>query len=312
MIKVACVQCNVVFGNPGANARRAIEDLAELKNAGIDLAVYPEAYLTGYCVDSPSEAARIAIAADSQPILDIQKACEELDIMAVVGFAEREALGSGLKALGSEGVSRGGAANAETRSSAPEPKAQSPEPPLFNTAAIFEPGKAVRFYRKSHLPELGLDKFVCRGHGPLEVFDTRIGKIGVLICFDMRMPETARVLALNGAQLLILPTNWPEGAEVTADYVAIARAAENRIFVATCDRVGEENGFKFIGKSKIIDPSGKVLASAGASEETIVAELDLEIAKQKRVVTVPGKYEIEAFKARRPELYLDLVRNLEG
>ncbi|MES1228348.1 MAG: carbon-nitrogen hydrolase family protein, partial [Armatimonadota bacterium] len=188
---------------------------------------------------------------------------------------------------------------------------RAPSSKLYNTAAIFEPGKPTRFYRKSHLPELGLDKFVCTGHGPLDVFDTRIGKIGVLICFDFRMPEACRVLALKGALILILPTNWPEGAEITADYTPVTRATENRMFVATCDRVGTENGFKFIGRSKIIEPSGKVLASAGDSEETLIADIDLAFANQKRVVTVPGKYEIEVFKARRPELYLELTRDLE-
>jgi len=118
------------------------------------------------------------------------------------------------------------------------------------------------------------------------------------------------IAALNGAQLLVLPTNWPEGAETNADHTAITRAMENRIFVATCDRVGEENGFKFIGRSKIVDPSGKVLASADDTEKVLVADLDLDLANRKRVITIPGKYELEVFKARRPELYGDLTRNL--
>jgi 5-aminopentanamidase len=276
MIKVACVQCDVVFGDPEANARKAVEDLVSLKKGGVDLAIYPEAYLTGYCFDTALGARKGAIAADSAPLQSIRQAAEHSDIMAIVGFAEVD----GDK--------------------------------LYNSAAIFEPGKEPVIYRKSHLPCLGLDNFVNEGEGPLRVLDTRIGKIGVLICFDMRMPEATRALALQGAQLLVLPTNWPEGAEVTADYIAVARAWENRIFVATCDRVGTENGFKFIGKSKIVDVSGKVLAAAGDSEETIVAELDLTLANQKRIVTIPGRYEVEVFKARRPELYLDLTRDLEG
>ena len=286
MTKIACVQSNVVFADPAANTAKAIDHLRMLKKEGVEFVVFPEAYLTGYCVDSAEAAGKIAIDARSSYIEELRQTCEGLDMMAVVGFAESEGLG--LEAQGS------GDGNSS----------------LFNTAVLFEPGQAPRFYRKSHLPELGLDKFVCGGHGPLEVFDTRIGKIGILICFDMRPPEAARVLALNGAQLLVLPTNWPEGAETNADHTAITRAMENRIFVATCDRVGEENGFKFIGRSKIVDPSGKVLASADDTEKVLVADLDLDLANRKRVITIPGKYELEVFKARRPELYGDLTRNL--
>ena len=294
-MRIACVQSNVVFGDARANACKAVDDLNRLKSQGVELAVFPEAFLTGYCVESSADAQKIAIPIDSLHIELIRKTCDELDMMAVVGFAE---------AFTREGSPAGGLAGSQAR--------RLSGPGIYNSAALFEPGQAPRFYRKSHLPELGLDKFVCPGHGPLEVFETRIGRIGILICFDFRMPEACRVLALKGAQILILPTNWPEGAETTADYTPITRATENRMFVATCDRVGEENGFKFIGKSKIIHPSGKVLASAGDAEETLVADIDLADADQKRVVTVPGKYEIEVFKARRPELYSELTRNLEG
>jgi predicted amidohydrolase len=282
MTKIACVQSNVVFNDPAANTALAIVRMKELRAQDVELVVFPEAYLTGYCVDSAESAGNIAIDAHSKYIGHLSQACEELEMIAVVGFAE---------------------------SVTHQDPATGHRTILFNTAALFEPGREVRFYRKAHLPELGLDKFVCQGHGPLEVFDTRIGKIGILICFDLRPPEATRVLALNGAQILILPTNWPEGAERNADHTPITRAMENRIFVATCDRVGEENGFKFIGRSKIVDPSGKVLASAGDQEEVIFAELDLDFANQKRVVTVPGKFEIEVFKARRPDLYSDLTRD---
>jgi predicted amidohydrolase len=85
--------------------------------------------------------------------------------------------------------------------------------------------------------------------------------------------------------------------------VAIARAVENRIFVATCNRTGTENGFRFIGRSKIIHVTGRVLAAAGDGEETIVADLDLAEARQKRNVIIPGKYEVDVVGCRRSELY---------
>lgn len=274
MIRIACVQSNVVFGDPSANTKKAIADLEFLKEQGVQLAVFPEAFLTGYCVECAEDARQIGIQASE--LEDLRRACDRLDMMAVVGFAEREG---------------------DT---------------LFNSAALLEPDCPPRVYRKSHLPELGLDKFVGQGKGPLQLFETRIGKIGVLICFDMRFPEATRMLALQGADLIVLPTNWPEGAEVSADHIAIARAAENRVFFATCNRVGEENGFRFIGRSKIVSPTGQVLAAAGGEEETIIADLDFALARQKRTVAIPGKYETEVFKARRPDLYSGLDRDFAG
>ncbi len=269
-MRVACVQANVAFADPASNIASAILRLEKLRLEGVELAVFPEAFLTGYCVDCMADAERIALPASA--VSPLQEAADRIGISLVVGFAE---------------------AGAEA---------------IYNSAALIEPGVATRFYRKCHLPDLGLDKFVKPGDD-LPVFDTAFGKIGILICFDLRMPEATRVLALRGAELIVLPTNWPEGAETSAEHVCIARAAENRIFMATCNRVGEENGFRFIGCSKIVGPSGKVLAAAGTNEDVITADIDLAEARIKRNVMIPGKYETAVFDARRPELYGEIVRS---
>jgi len=178
---------------------------------------------------------------------------------------------------------------------------------LYNAAALFEPGKLPHLYRKTHLPFLGYDNFVRAGDS-LPVFDTRIGRIGILICYDLRPPEPSRVLALKGAELIILPTNWPEGAEMAADHMAATRAAENKVFYAACNRCGTENGFTFIGKSGIYGLAGQTLAKAGPGEEVIIAEMDLNLARNKRNVVIPGKYELAVFESRRPELYREISR----
>lgn len=269
-MKLACVQTDVVFGNPEANASAAIRHLESLAEAGVELAVFPEAFLTGYSVDTALEATAIAIDREDDSLLRLQAAANRFDIVVILGFGEKDGDN------------------------------------LYNCAALLEPGVAPRFYRKSHLPCLGLDRFVLPGN-ELPVFDTRLGRIGILICFDLRAPEATRVLALAGADLLVLPTNWPEGAETSADYVAIARAHENRIFIATCNRVGEEGGFRFIGRSKILAASGKVLAGAGGGEEVLTADIDLAEARQKRIINVPERYEIDVHATRRPELYGSLL-----
>jgi len=266
-MKVAAVQMDVFFGKVAANVARVNRHLTTLKGQRVDLAVFPEAALTGYCYDSKEDALASALdLANSTALEDIQDVCNTLDISAVVGFAERE----GDK--------------------------------LYNSAAYLEPGAPARIYRKTHLPCLGMDRFAEVGQ-KLEVLDTRHGKLAILICFDLRFPEAARTLALAGAEIIVLPTNWPEGAEVSAEHISIARAAENRVFVITCNRVGTENDFRFIGKSKIIHPSGRVLSGAEALEVIIVAELDPAEARQKRTINSPGRYETDVFAPRRPDLY---------
>jgi len=273
-MRIACVQSHVVFGDPVANAAKAVSHIADLKQRGVELVLFPEAFLTGYCVDSESEATRIAIDSQSVALSMLREASEQYDVIVVAGYAEAE----------------GDA--------------------VYNTAALFEPGQASRTYRKTHLPHLGLDRFV-RAGDELPVFETRLGRIGILICFDQRPPEATRTMALQGADLIVLPTNWPVGAEVAAEHLSIARAAENRVFLATCNRVGEENGFTFIGRSKVVHPTGRLLAAAGAEEEVLIADLDFADARQKRTVNIPGKYETEVFASRRPELYVGLTGKTE-
>lgn len=240
--------------------------LRNAKAAGVEIAVLPEAFLTGYCVGSRSQAEQIAIPRTHDSIARLEEAIQDLGVIAVVGFAESD---------GGE---------------------------LYNSAVLLEPGREPRFVRKTHLPELGYDRFATAGD-ELALFETALGTVGVLICFDMRHSEAAKALALRGADLICLPTNWPVGAEVSAEHICIARAAENRVFFATCNRVGAENGFTFIGRSKLIGVTGNVLAAAGAEAEMIVADVDFAEARIKRTVTIPGEYETTLDVSRRPELY---------
>lgn len=172
---------------------------------------------------------------------------------------------------------------------------------VYNVATLFLPDGSRHEYRKTHLPFMGADRF-CAPGDRLEPVDTPWGRIGVLVCFDLRFPEPARTLALKGADLILVPTNWPQGAEISADHIALARAAENRVFVATCNRVGEERGFRFIGRSKIVAIDGGVIEAAEGDETILSADIDLSLARDKRRIVIPGEYETDAF-ARRPELY---------
>jgi len=289
--RVACVQAPAILGDPAANLETVKEYLQALAEDGVDIVVFPECFLTGYVVSTEEEARRIALTATeaaseyedveedafymSEEIAQLDALCEELDIVCVVGYAAETALGE-----------------------------------LVNECVLIEPGQFPAVYRKTHLPCLGFDNFAMTGDD-LPVFETRYGRIGMAICYDLRIPETLRVLALKGADLVILPTNWPEGADFSADSVAPVRAMENKVFLATCNRCDEEGGFRFIGKSGIFGLNGEPLAKAGSEPEVIVANLNLPAARDKRNVNPVTGYATEVFAARQPDLYDVIVSGQE-
>lgn len=269
-MRIAVVQSGVVYRAPLVNAAALAGHLANLRSEQVDLAVLPEAYLTGYCAASPHEAVEMAIpvpaeSGKTEVWARVREAVETTGIGAVVGYA---------------GLAKGA---------------------VVNAATMWLPGREPMTYFKSHLPHLGVDRFAQPGTD-LPVFDTPWGKVGILICYDLRIPEPSRVLALRGAQLIILPTNWP-GTNQAADLFTVVRASENKVFLAACDRVGEESGFRFIGRSGIYGPDGACLAKAGESEEVLIADLDLSQALDKRNVYIPGEYELDLWGCRQPGLY---------
>ena len=273
-MRIACCQMDVELGNWEKNFLRIAQKVRELADQKADLALFPEAALTGYCVATPQEAAAIALPSDSIYFDRLADLSRETGVAIVVGYAAVEA-----------GV-------------------------VTNRATFFDGGQRVT-YQKTHLPILGLDRFVEPGD-ELFTFETRFGRLGMLICYDLRLPEPARALALMGAELILMPTNWPLGAEVSADVIAPVRALENRVFLATCNRIGHEAGFEFFGHSRVFGPSGVVLAEAASDEGVVWAEIDLAEAREKRVVTRPGQHEVELFGSRRPDLYGSIASSNVG
>src|SRR5207249_9367212 len=121
-------------------------------------------------------------------------------------------------------------------------------------------------------------------------------------------PESGRMVKLQGAQVLCIPTNWPIGSD-SWEHTPKVRATENHLVVIAADRVGEERGFRFAGHSQIVDFTGGVLAEAGETEETILcADADLAAADTNRVVRVPGLWEFDRMEARRPEMYTAITK----
>ena len=141
---------------------------------------------------------------------------------------------------------------------------------VFNAAVLAGPDGLVGSYRKVHLPFLGVDRFTTPGNRPFEVFDVAGVRVGILICYDGGFPEAVRELALRNADLVVLPTNWPPGAETMAEYAVNTRAMENAIYFLAANRVGKERGFRFIGTSRICDPAGNTLAGANGQDECVI------------------------------------------
>jgi len=235
---------------------------------GVELAVFPECALTGYVYRSLEEALEVAEPVPGPASERVCRAAERLGVYVVVGMLER----------------------ADGR--------------CYNTAIVAGPNGFEGLYRKTHILCLGVDRFTTPGDIPYHVYDLPIGRLGVLICYDLRFPEPARSLALQGAQIVVLPTNWPVSSTIQPDVFSRARAAENHVFVLAADRVGEERGARFLGRSQIVAPSGEVLAEGSKDAvEMLVRDVDASEADVKNVVVRAGEHEMDCFADRRPELY---------
>lgn len=270
-MKVAAVQMDITILAREQNLERILRRLEEAAGAGAKLAVFPECALNGYCYVSREEALPEAEEVPGPSTERIHAAARALGCTVVVGLLER---------VGDQ---------------------------IFNSAAVITPQGILGTYRKLHLPCLGIDWHTELGDKPFPVFATPQASLGVSICYDCSFPEPGRILKLKGAQILVIPTNWPLGSD-TWQHTPPVRAVENHMHVIACDRVGEERGFRFAGHSQIVDCNGTKLAEAGETEETILyAEIDPAAADQNRVIRQAGKWEFDRIANRRPEMYTALT-----
>jgi predicted amidohydrolase len=271
-VRVAAVQMDVMLGDLDRNLRAILDRLDTAAGAGARLVVFPECALSGYVFESREEAMSAAEPIAGSSLGTIAARCAERAVFAVVGMLERDG------------------------------------DRLFNACALVGPGGVVASYRKIHLPFLGVDRFVDPGDRPFAVVEAAGLRIGMHICYDGSFPESGRVMALLGADVLVLPTNWPTRAEPTAEHFPIVRAMENAVYVMAVNRVGSERGFPFIGRSSIVDPNGQILASGDHEcEQILLAEIDPALARTKRIVRVPGLHEIDRMADRRPAFYEAIV-----
>ncbi|MDE2571101.1 MAG: nitrilase family protein [bacterium] len=252
LIKLACLQFAPGVGRNDENRERSCALVAQAADAGARLCILPELSNSGYVFNRRDEALELAEEIPgSETVRAWEAIARERAVFIVAGAAERE----------------GGT--------------------LYNSAVLVGPGGYIGTYRKMHLWYEEKLFFEPGNHG-LPVFPTTIGRIGICICYDLWFPETVRLLALQGADVVCIPTNWvpvpgakTEGPPM-AIYLCMAAAHSNSVFVAAADRVGEERGQPFLGNSVVVGPDGWPIAGpAGpAADEILYAECNLVEARR--------------------------------
>ncbi len=259
--RVGFIQNLPVFGDIEANRQR-IAELAEEVEA--DLLVLPELFTTGYQFTSRDEAYNLAEPIPGPTTEFCTDLAKKKNLFVIAGLAERD----------------GDA--------------------VYNSSVITGPEGFIGRYRKIHLFDTEKNVFSAGEQAP-PVFELGAARVGVMICFDWRFPETARSLALKNADVIAHPSNLvlphcPQS--------MITRCLENRVYAITADRVGVEQRIEgetltFIGQSQVVDPDGNVLIRASADrEETAVVDIDLSKARQKSIN--PAN---DLFRDRRTDLY---------
>lgn len=260
-LRLALVQMHVDAGSPDANFERLEERLAEAVGGGAkpDLIMLPEMWNTGYALEQ--------IESIADPEGERTKAL-------LSGFARKH------------GVQIVGGSIAEKRAGG-----------VYNTIYAFdERGELTDDYSKIHLFRLMDEEKYLQAGERLGTLTAGGIQAGMMICYDIRFPELARKLALNGAQALFVPAQWPNPRIHHWRTLLMARAIENQMFVIACNRCGQSGETSFFGHSMIIDPWGEIIAEAGEQETVLRAEIDLALVEAVRA-------KIPVFEDRRPSLY---------
>lgn len=260
-MKISCIQLDMELGKVDENYAKA-EKLIEntVKSENPDLIILPETWSTGYF---PKE--------------NLESYCED-DCGRLKSEFSKLARDYGVN------IAAGSVANIKNGG-------------IYNTACVFDrDGKCVAEYDKTHLfTPMDEHKYFNFGGGTA-TFELDGIKCGIIICYDVRFPELVRTLALEKIELLIMSSQWPSTRVSHLQVLTSARAIENQMFVACCNSCGKAGDAVFGGASRIINPWGEVLASAGSGEEVITADCDFGIIEEIR-------NSINVFHDRRAEIY---------
>ena len=261
-MKCGFYQFNPEFGNPGKNLDTIINTLSKV-NA--DLVVLPELSLSGYLFLEKKEVSEYAEPVPGPSTEKLSELSKKKDMAIVIGMAEEE---------GGE---------------------------YYNSAVLITPDGEIQSYRKNHLfHEEKL--FFKKGNNGFPVFTVKGIKVGLLVCFDHMFPESARTLALQGAEIICHPSNLVLTGK--AQITTRSRSIENKVFWILANRYGTENrgekSLTYSGCSQISDPDGRIMIQAGEFEEGFYSvDIDPDLARDKQVTAL-----CDVFKDRRTDIYL--------
>ena len=255
-LRAAAIQFNIELGYIDANIDKAFAALRRVADRGARLAVLPEMWSCGYDYRNLTE-----LAGETPRVLEeLQEECGKLNLVTVGSLPELD----------------GGA--------------------IYNTAYVIDRGELLAAYRKLHLfSTMREDKFLASGNEAL-VADTSVGRLGLAICYDLRFPELFRKLALDGAEIVCLPAEWPKPRQEHWNTLLRARAIENQYFVvaANCCRV--QGKLDFFGMSQLISPLGNILQLAAEEDTELVADFDFAEMDKYRA-------QIDILADRRADIY---------
>ena len=265
--KLALVQFESTLCDPEANTEKACRMIAEAGARGADLIVLPELFSTGYQLDVVGPRINeLAETVDGPTVSALRAAARQAGSYVVAGLALFHDLA---------GV-------------------------VYNsTVMIDRDGNLMGTYDKQHL--WALERFYFRSGSETKTFDTDFGRIGLMICYDMGYPEVARMLALQGAELVVCPSAWCQEDMDVWNINAPARALENTVFLAAVNRFGIEEGLVMPGHTLVCNPRGQMIASLEEEAEGVLfVEVDL--------ATIPAFRERSPYlRDRRPDLYDEVL-----
>jgi 5-aminopentanamidase len=269
LVTVACVQLAPVMGDAARSAATIGAAVRAAADRGANVVVLPELANSGYVFTGIDELKAAAERLDGPYVSQLVELASSLDLVIVSGVAE----------LGETGDAH-------------------------NSAVLVDGGGVRANYRKVHLWNTEKTSGFMPGNDVPPVVDTANGRIGIMVCYDLEFPEWVRTAALDGADLLCAPVNWPlyprpEGERPGEIIRAQANAAVNRMFIAVADRVGRERGQDWLGGTVIVDADGYPVSGIRLGEEHIaMAGLDLSAARDKSISPLN-----DVHADRRPELY---------
>ena len=271
-IKVALAQISCKRGDKAENIKTIESRVTKAKQQGAELVIFPELSLTGYTMRDQIYELAETIPGHSTTVLE--KLAKKTGTYIVFGMPELS---------------------------------EKTQATVYNAAVLVGPHGFIGKYRKMYLPTHSVfeEKRYFRPGYQTAVFETELGKIGLIICYDIFFPEVSRLTRLKGAQLIVCISASPATRRTFFETLTAARAIENTAFLAYVNLVGIEDGLQFWGGSRLVGPNGKVLVKAKYDEE------DMVIGEINYADIRPTETFVPILKDLRPELFDKLKETAE-